>query len=202
MNVPKIKGTHTAQKSGMLAAEAIMEEHVKGEQAQGVYLTNYEDKMKKSSIWKELKAVRNVKPAFAKWGLYGGMAYTGLFYVLGRGLEPWTYNHGHTDHNSTEVKTKHQPIEYPKPDGELTFDLLSSVALTGTNHEADQPPHLTLKDDDVPMMINYEKYDGPEGKFCPAGKTSHTLTRSKMPQIFWSLHTSRRFHYYQSVHLN
>merc|ERR1712088_465406 len=74
-----------------------------------------------------------------------------------------------TDHQSIEDKSKHTPIEYPKPDGEVTFDLLSSVALTGTNHEADQPPHLTLLNDDVPVQVNYERFDGPEGKFCPAG---------------------------------
>ena len=102
---------------------------------------------------------------------YLGMAYTGLFYIMGRGKEPWTLKHGHTDNRCLEDKSKFQPIEYPKPDGELTFDLLSSVALTGTNHEGDQPPHLTLLDDDVPVQVNYEKFDGPEGKFCPAGKT-------------------------------
>jgi len=125
--------------------------------------------VKSSSIWKELHMSRNVKPAFHNYGLYGGMAYTGLFYIMGRGKEPWTLKHGHTDNQCLEDKTKYTPIEYPKPDGELTFDLLSSVALTGTNHEGDQPPHLTLMDDDVPVNVNYEKFDGPEGKFCPAG---------------------------------
>ena len=122
-------------------------------------------------------------------------------------MEPWTLKHGHTDNECLESKDKYKPIEYPKPDGQLTFDLLSSVALTGkhrllflkknlfykliirhracyrvtqpevilysltgTNHEGDQPPHLTLKNDDVPAQVNYEMFDGPEGKFCPAGK--------------------------------
>ena len=85
------------------------------------------------------------------------------------GKEPWTFQHGHSDNQSLDEKTKHAPIEYPKPDGEVTFDLLSSVALTGTNHEGDQPPHLTLLDDDIPVQVNYERFDGPEGKFCPAG---------------------------------
>jgi len=170
MNVPKIKGTHTAQRSGMLAAEAIVEAVQAGEQeTAGLMPTTYEEKVKNSSIWKELHMSRNVKPAFHKYGLYGGMAYTGLFYIMGRGKEPWTLKHGHTDNQCLEDKSKFQPIEYPKPDGELTFDLLSSVALTGTNHEGDQPPHLTLLDDDVPVQVNYEKFDGPEGKFCPAG---------------------------------
>ena len=85
------------------------------------------------------------------------------------GKEPWTFDHGHTDHGALDHKDKHTPIEYPKPDGEVTFDLLSSVALTGTNHEGDQPPHLTLLNDDIPAQVNYERFDGPEGKFCPAG---------------------------------
>jgi len=170
MNVPKIKGTHTAQRSGMLAAEAIVEAVQAGDQeTAGLMPTNYEEKVKNSSIWKELHMSRNVKPAFHNYGLFGGMAYTGLFYILGRGKEPWTFKHGHTDNQCLEDKSKYQPIEYPKPDGELTFDLLSSVALTGTNHEGDQPPHLTLLDDDTPVNVNYTRFDGPEGKFCPAG---------------------------------
>lgn len=175
MNVPKIKGTHTAQKSGMLAAESAFEEIEKKPFGGPVHPKSYEDKMKNSSVWKELKAVRNVKPAFTRWGLYGGMAYTGLFYVLGRGKEPWTMElhnkkMGHeSDHQSLEDKSKHKEIDYPKPDGQVTFDLLSSVALTGTNHEGDQPAHLTLVDDDIPMETNYARFDGPEGRFCPAG---------------------------------
>lgn len=172
MNVPKIKGTHTAQKSGMLAAEAIFDAYeADNSETEGIFPAAYEESLKKSSVYQELHAVRNVKPAFHKYGLYGGMAYTGLFYVLGRGKEPWTLQHGaeHSDHNSLEDKANHTPIEYPKPDGEITFDLLSSVALTGTNHEGDQPPHLTLLDDDVPVSVNYTRFDGPEGKFCPAG---------------------------------
>jgi len=171
MNVPKIKGTHTAMKSGMLAAESIFEaiENEATSETKGLNPTSYEENLKNSYVYKELKAVRNIKPAFHNYGLLGGMAYTGLFYVLGRGMEPWTLKHGHTDNECLESKDKYKPIEYPKPDGQLTFDLLSSVALTGTNHEGDQPPHLTLKNDDVPAQVNYEMFDGPEGKFCPAG---------------------------------
>merc|ERR1712156_598768 len=131
MNVPKIKGTHTAMKSGMVAAEA---------------------------VWDTIKL-----------GLWGGMAYTGLFYVLGRGKEPWTLKHEGIDSKATKPAAECKELEYPKPDGKLTFDLLSSVALTGTNHEADQPPHLTLMDDNVPEAVNQAKYAGPEGRFCPAG---------------------------------
>jgi len=170
MNVPKIKGTHTAMKSGMIAAESIFAEIEKEDSENNVINpVSYEDQLKNSSVWKELRAVRNIKPAFHNYGLFGGMAYTGLFYVLGRGMEPWTLKHGHTDNETLTSKEKHSPIEYPKPDGKLTFDLLSSVALTGTNHEGDQPPHLTLLNDDVPVQVNYNEFDGPEGKFCPAG---------------------------------
>ncbi|CAB4065112.1 ETFDH [Lepeophtheirus salmonis] len=141
LNVPKIKGTHTAMKSGMIAAESILQCH---------------------SRWK-------FSHTFGKWGLYGGMAYTGLFYVIANGLEPWTLKHGHTDNSTLKLAKDCKPIEYAKPDGKLTFDILSSVAITGTNHEGDQPAHLTLKDDDIPVQVNYQKYAGPEGRFCPAG---------------------------------
>jgi len=170
LNVPKIKGTHLAMKSGMLAAESVFEaienEHSTTE---GLEPTSFQQKLKDSFVWKELRSVRNVKPAMHNYGLLGGMAYTGLFYVFGRGIEPWTFKHDHNDYESIEHKDKHKPIEYPKPDGKLTFDILSSVALTGTNHEGDQPPHLTLKNDDVPMQLNYKSFDGPEGRYCPAG---------------------------------
>lgn len=168
MNVPKIKGTHTAMKSGMLAAESIFDAIQSGASA-GLEPVQYSERLKESWIWSELKAVRNVKPAFHKFGLFGGIAYGGVFSFLGRGMEPWTLKHGHTDNQTLKPAKECQEIEYPKPDGKLTFDLLSSVALTGTNHEGDQPPHLTLKDDDVPVQVNYEKFDGPEGRFCPAG---------------------------------
>ena len=147
MNVPKIKGTHTAMKSGMLAAESIFEaiEHEATmkdtSEIKGINPKLYEERLMDSSVWKELRAVRNIKPAFANYGLYGGMAYTGLFYVLGRGMEPWTLKHGHTDNESLDTKEKHTPIEYPKADGKLTFDILSSVALTGKQIKAGHTLH-------------------------------------------------------------
>ena len=132
MNVPKIKGTHTAMKSGMLAAESIFETIEAGtSETKGITPISYQENYEKSSIHKELYAVRNVKPAFHQYGLFGGMAYTGLFYVLGRGNEPWTFKHGHLDNETLKPKDQSSPIEYPKPDGKVTFDLLSSVALTG-----------------------------------------------------------------------
>lgn len=101
-----------------------------------------------------------------------GLAYTGTFYVLGRGKEPWTLHHGKPDNEKIEPKEKHKPREYPKPDNLTTFDILTSVSLTGTNHEEDQPSHLTLLDDNVPEAINLKAYDGPEAKYCPAGKVA------------------------------
>ncbi|CAB1325618.1 unnamed protein product [Coregonus sp. 'balchen'] len=173
MNVPKIKGTHTAMKSGMLAAEAIFPkvtaEDPSSETA-GLHVPEYEDNLKKSWIWKELYAVRNIRPSFHNYfGLYGGMVYTGVFYWILRGKEPWTLKHAGLDSAQLKPAKECTPIEYPKPDGKLSFDLLSSVALSGTNHEGDQPPHLTLKDDSIPVANNLAIYDGPEQRFCPAG---------------------------------
>nr|CAI5820171.1 unnamed protein product [Callosobruchus analis] len=170
LNVPKIKGTHNAMKSGMLAAESVYET-INGEkqETEGFQPIIYEDKIKNSWIWKELKAVRNVRPSFHNpLGLYGGLIYSG-FTVAVRGLEPWTFSHGDPDNKRLKPAKECKPIDYPKPDGKISFDLLSSVALTGTNHEGDQPPHLTLLDDSVPVKTNLAVYDGPEGRFCPAG---------------------------------
>lgn len=173
MNVPKIKGTHTAMKSGMLAAESafrvITDENLQSETA-GLYIPDYEESVKKSWIWKELHAVRNIRPSFHNYfGLYGGMIYTGIFYWIFRGKEPWTLKHIGIDSAQLKPAKDCTPIEYPKPDGKISFDLLSSVALSGTNHEHDQPAHLTLKDDSVPVGRNLSTYDGPEQRFCPAG---------------------------------
>uniref|UniRef100_A0AAZ3SVW1 Electron transfer flavoprotein-ubiquinone oxidoreductase n=1 Tax=Oncorhynchus tshawytscha TaxID=74940 RepID=A0AAZ3SVW1_ONCTS len=173
MNVPKIKGTHTAMKSGMLAAEAIFPKVTAEDPASetaGLHIPEYEDNLKKSWIWKELYAVRNIRPSFHNYfGLYGGMIYTGVFYWILRGKEPWTLKHAGLDSAQLKPAKECTPIEYPKPDGKLSFDLLSSVALSGTNHEGDQPPHLTLKDDSIPVANNLAIYDGPEQRFCPAG---------------------------------
>uniref|UniRef100_A0A673GA35 Electron transfer flavoprotein-ubiquinone oxidoreductase n=1 Tax=Sinocyclocheilus rhinocerous TaxID=307959 RepID=A0A673GA35_9TELE len=117
-----------------------------------------------------LYSVRNIRPSFHSYfGLYGGMVYTGIFYWILRGKEPWTLKHNGLDSAQLKPAKDCTPIEYPKPDGKISFDLLSSVALSGTNHEHDQPPHLTLKDDSVPVAQNLAIYDGPEQRFCPAG---------------------------------
>uniref|UniRef100_H0Z5G3 Electron transfer flavoprotein-ubiquinone oxidoreductase n=1 Tax=Taeniopygia guttata TaxID=59729 RepID=H0Z5G3_TAEGU len=173
LNVPKIKGTHTAMKSGMLASEAIFSRLI-NENLQsktiGLDVQEYEENLKNSWVWKELYAVRNIRPScHSILGVYGGMIYTGIFYWLLRGMEPWTLKHPGPDFAQLKPAKDCTPIEYPKPDGKISFDLLSSVALSGTNHEHDQPPHLTLKDDSIPVSRNLAVFDGPEQRFCPAG---------------------------------
>ena len=166
LNTPKIKGSHTAMKSGMLAAEAafaaILADRASDE------LVDYADAFKNSWVYEELHAARNVRPGF-KWGLLGGILHAGIDQVLLRGKAPWTLKHGHADHETTGNASDYQPIEYPKPDGAVSFDRLTSVSFSATNHEEDQPIHLTLKDDRVPVDVNLAKYAAPEQRYCPAG---------------------------------
>ncbi|PSN37856.1 Electron transfer flavoprotein-ubiquinone oxidoreductase, partial [Blattella germanica] len=151
------------------AFEVVTDESANSETV-GLEPKSYEDKIKNSWIWSELKSVRNIRPSFHNpLGLYGGIMYSG-FSLMIRGKEPWTFSHGGADYKRLKPASECKPIEYPKPDGVISFDLLSSVALTGTNHEGDQPAHLTLKDDTVPVKRNLAVFDGPEGRFCPAGE--------------------------------
>lgn len=163
LNVPKIKGTHTAQKSGMIAAEAVFDNLTKGAEV----TDGYEQKLKQSWVWSELKAVRNIRPGF-KYGLLPGLANAALETYITRGKSPWTLKHGEPDHEATGNAKDYKPIEYPKPDGEVTFDVLTSVARSGTNHDHDEPCHLVLQDEQVPQSLNLPQYDGPEGRYCPA----------------------------------
>jgi electron-transferring-flavoprotein dehydrogenase len=171
MNVPKIKGTHTAMKSGMLAAECAFEALSSPSQSatEGLLLDTYEERVKSSWIWKDLWPVRNSRPSFSRFGVLGGVLYTGATQLLLRGREPWTLKHHGADHAQLHKASDCTPRDYPKPDGVISFDLLTSVALTGTNHDHDQPPHLTLADDSVPVDRNLALYAGPEQHFCPAG---------------------------------
>lgn len=171
LNVPKIKGTHNALKSGIIAAESIYEAYTADQlKDYGFEPKNYEQRLKESSVWKELHKVRNMKPSFdTPLGLFGMLAYGALSQLIFRGKEPWTFSHKEPDHMKLLPAAECKPIDYPKPDGKITFDLLSSVSLTGTNHEADQPAHLTLRDDSVPEQINLSKFAGPESRYCPAG---------------------------------
>ena len=164
LNVPKIKGTHTAMKSGMVAAEAVFEALRSGKDGE---LTDYPERLKQTWLWSELYRVRNIRPSF-RWGLWGGFLYAGLDTYLLRGRAPWTLHH-HNDHQSLKKADECPKIDYPKPDGKITFDKLSSVYLSGTNHEENQPAHLKLKDTSVPIEINLKDYDAPEQRFCPAG---------------------------------
>ena len=166
VNMPKIKGSHTAMKSGMIAAELAFEALTGG--APEPELAGYGDAFRASWAYKELHEARNVRPAF-KWGLLGGTLYTGIDQVLLRGKAPWTLTHGHADHETLSKAADCKPIDYPKPDGKITFDRLTNVSFSATNHEEDQPVHLTLQDDAVPIDINLADYDAPEQRYCPAG---------------------------------
>ena len=164
LNTPKIKGTHTSMKSGMIAAESAFE-----------YLTSessheqpdYTEKLKQSWVWDELYRARNIRPAFQK-GMWAGLMYSGLDTYLFRGRAPWTFHH-HEDHASLKKAAESKQIEYPKPDGVISFDKNSSVFLSNTNHEENQPIHLTLADDRIPIDVNLKLYDAPEQRYCPAG---------------------------------
>ena len=163
-NVPRIKGTHTAMKSGMVAAEAAFAA-LGGE---GGELTGYPEALKKSWLWDELRRARNIRPSF-HWGLLGGLVYSALdTYLFLGGRAPWTLHH-REDHTALKKAGQSAGIDYPKPDGVITFDRLSSVYLSNTAHEEEQPCHLTLRDEAVPVAVNLAEYDGPEARFCPAG---------------------------------
>ncbi len=168
LNVPRIKGSHTAMKSGMLAAEAAFAAVVADRR--GDELTDYEPALRSSWIAEELKTVRNAQPAVTKFGATAGTIYAGLDLWLNhlRIGVPWTFKH-HADHTTLRRTDQVHAKTYPKPDGVLTFDRLSSVFLSNTNHEEDQPVHLTLKDARVPITVNLALYDSPESRYCPAG---------------------------------
>ena len=163
LNMPKIKGSHTAMKSGLIAAETIFE-HLKEKKD----LSIYEEKFNKRWAYKELYEARNVKPSFS-WGLILGIIFTGIDQILFRGKLPFTLKHKHADHETLKPANEMPVINYPKPDNILTFDKTSSVYLTGTNHEDNQPVHLHLKDKDLPIKYTLGKYDEPAQRYCPAG---------------------------------
>ncbi len=163
LNMPKIKGSHTAMKSGIIAAEAIIE-NINNK----TDLSSYENKFKKSWIYKELYAARNVKPSFS-WGLVLGILFTGIDQIIFRGKLPLTLKHKHADYETLKPSSQMPKIEYPKPDGLITFDKTSSVYLTGTNHRENQPVHLQLKNYDLPVSYTLEKFDEPAQRYCPVG---------------------------------
>jgi electron-transferring-flavoprotein dehydrogenase len=166
LNAARIKGTHTAMKSGMLLAESAFEALSAGRSHDE--LASYPQAFRRSWLHGELHGARNFKPWMSK-GLYIGTLMVGIDQVVFRGRAPWTLTHHHADHEELQPKDGFEPIAYPKPDGVLTFDRLSSVFVSNTNHEEDQPSHLTLKDPAIPTRVNLPVYAGPETRYCPAG---------------------------------
>ncbi|QIK40377.1 electron transfer flavoprotein-ubiquinone oxidoreductase [Pontivivens nitratireducens] len=170
VNVPRIKGNHNAMLSGKAAAEAAHAAIAAGRQSDE--LSDYTEEVKTGAIGKDLIKVRNVKPLWSRYGLIASMVVGGLDMwwasLFGKPLLG-TLKHGKTDAESTEPARRHQPIDYPKADGKLSFDRLTNVSFSGTNHAEDQPTHLKLKDADLPTHVNLPKYAGPSQRYCPAG---------------------------------
>ncbi|MGX9219898.1 electron transfer flavoprotein-ubiquinone oxidoreductase [Massilia varians] len=166
LNTSRIKGSHAAIKTGMLAAESAFA--ALGEGRQHDELASYPAAFEKSWLHEELHVARNFKPWMSK-GLYIGTIMTGIDQMVFRGKAPWTLHHQHADHECLKPASQFKPIVYPKPDGKLTFDRLSSVFISNTNHAEDQPIHLTLKNAAIPVDVNLAKYAGPEQRYCPAG---------------------------------
>jgi electron-transferring-flavoprotein dehydrogenase len=165
VNVPKIKGTHTSMKSGMLAAETVAEAMAGDHPAE---LTAYPEKLRASWVWEELASVRNIRPGFAKFGLWGGLVNAAVDTYLLRGKAPWTFHHPHPDNETLREADASPRITYPRPDGVLTFDRLSSVFISNTNHEENQPSHLHLHNPELAIRVNWDRYRSPEARYCPA----------------------------------
>ena len=192
-----VQGTHTAIKSGILAAEAAFNALTSPEPVSPANLSAYEEDLKASWVWDELHDSRNIRPGFAKFGFYGGLAHAAVDTVLFRGGAPWTLRHRYNargpalvdsqlpscstfsrmvlhcsrhDHESLQPAAASRRLDYPRPDGEVTFDIASSLYRSGTNHEHDQPPHLHLRNAGIPAVVNKPIYEGPESRYCPAGK--------------------------------
>ena len=171
LNVPRIKGIHTSIKSAMLAAEALFPLLEESESVEAAATNQealaYQNLFETSWLYRELHEVRNIRPSF-QWGLWAAFAYTGLEQYLFKGRTPWTLKHRHSDHAATCKAAACRPIEYPKPDGKLTFDRLSSVFLANLNHEENQPSHLTLRNPSTMISVNHREYASPETRYCPA----------------------------------
>ncbi len=184
VNVPRIKGNHNAMLSGIAAAEAAVRAIAEGRQ--GDELTDYDHELKNGPVGRDLAPVRNVKPLWSHQGLWGSMVLGG-FDMWVSNLTGWnplgTLKHHSTDAAATEKAAAHQPIDYPKPDGVLSFDRLTNVAYSFTNHAEGQPAHLTLKDASVPIMVNLPEYDEPATRYCPAGVYEVVKEDSKPPRF-------------------
>lgn len=194
VNVPKVKGTHNAMKSGMLAADAAWGALSASDQGT-VFLYDYEDSLRKSPIWKELKEVRNMRPSFhSPLGSIGGVLYSALEAFIFKGRVPWTFKHKTPDHAATQPADKFRKIEYPQPDGKISFDILTSVSRTGTNHEEDQPIHLQVKDWDAHTKKAYPPFKGLENRFCPAGVYEYVEDESKPHGVRFQINAQNCIH--------
>lgn len=182
LNPLKIKGTHTAMKSGMLAAETIFSAFQAGSQG-GEDLVSYQDKFKQSWLYDELYAARNTGPALHKFGVLAGAAYTWIEQRLFGGKVPYNLKDPKPDHDALIPVQSATPIDYPKPDNKISFDLLSSVFLSNTNHEEDQPCHLQLQDAEVPIKENLPKYGEPAQHYCPAGVYEVAMDDQENPKF-------------------
>ena len=171
VNVPRIKGTHNAMKSGMLGAEACVDAILKPENIKNKTLEQYIKKIKDSWVWADLNSVRNIKPLISKYGTILGMLFGGIeMWLASYKINlPWTLRHKKADHEMLIELKKSKPINYLKPDGIYTFDKLSSISLSNIGHESNQPCHLKLRDKDIAIKINYKIYNSPEQRYCPAG---------------------------------
>lgn len=177
LNVPKIKGIHNAMKSGMIAAESIYAtfDNKKSE------CNLYSEEIKKSWVWEELKAVRNIRPAM-NWGLLPGVIYAALETYIFRGKIPWTF-HNHADHKQLKPAAECKKINYPKHDNKITFDLMTSVFLANIFYEENQPYHLKLKDRSIAIQVNYKEFASPETRYCPAGVYEILFDENNNPRL-------------------
>ncbi len=183
VNVPRIKGNHNAMLSGKLAAEEAVAAITQGRA--GDVLENLDAKLKAGPIGKDLKRVRNVKPLWSKFGLMASLVVGGFDMWLSTlfGWSPFNLSHGKTDAAATGEASEFKPIPYPKPDGTLSFDRLTSVSFSMTNHEESQPAHLQLKDPSVPIRVNWPKYAEPAERYCPAGVYEVVCEEGKDPRF-------------------
>jgi electron-transferring-flavoprotein dehydrogenase len=175
LNVAKIKGSHTAMKSGMVAAETVLR------RLSGDLTADYHSALAGSWVWPELYGVRNIRPGF-RWGLWAGLAHAALDTYVFRGRAPWTLTHT-PDHLHLAKASQSRPIAYPKPDGVVSFDRLSSVFISNTHHEENQPSHLKLRDPAKAIDVNYALYDSPEQRYCPAGVYEIVTDETGKPRL-------------------
>lgn len=197
LNVPKIKGTHTAMKTGMLAAENIYQalaERQEDDEAQPLVLKSYQEAYENSWVHEELQAVRNVRPSF-QFGFLPGLAHSGVSTFF-NGIEPWTLHHQHTDSAATKPASQYAPKEYPKPDNELTFDIMTSVSRTGTYHDEDEQCHLRIPGQDYEKHANasYPIYKGVESRFCPAGVYEYVEDDTKELGVKFNINAQNCIH--------